>query len=112
MPRCGRNSECPHSSGANASLVSKDAVNPPPANNTGDEVTDRRIVDMERTVRELAHQNLVLKQNFNKRAHELEDINAQLQARIFELEGSRLSRHPNEEADSSMRLQDRSPRRS
>ena len=91
MPKRGRNSRCPKSSCANAPLVITDAVDPPPIDNVGDEVTDRRILDMERMVRELARKNLELEQNFNIMIHELEDTNAQLQAKIFQLEGSRLS---------------------
>ena len=78
--------------------------------NAGDEVADRCILDMERTVRELAHKNLELEQNFNRRAHELKDTNAQLQARILELEGSRLSRRSDEEADSGVRRRHHPPR--
>ena len=71
-----------------------------------------RWVVTKRTIRELTRKNLELEQNFNRRAYELEDTNAQLQARVFKLEGSKLSRRPDEEADSGLRRQDRSLRRS
>ena len=76
MPRCSRNNECPESSRVNAPLVIRDAVDLSPVDNVGDKVADRRILDMERTIRELACKNLELEQNFNRRAHELEDTNA------------------------------------
>ena len=92
MTRCSRNTECPESSRADVPVIVENLVDPPPVANAANEVTDRHILNMERMVRELTHKNLELQQNFNRRTHELEDTNAQLQARILEQKGSKLTR--------------------
>ena len=77
MTRCGRTSELPESSRAEATLaVTSDAVNILPVAVVGDVTNNHRLLDMENTICELADRNQELKQQFNRRAQELEDTSA------------------------------------
>lgn len=52
----------------------------------------RYLLEMKNTIRQLVHKNQEMERQFNFKAHELEDTNAQLHACILKLEGNKLSR--------------------